>query len=287
LDLRHFGGGIIGEAVRPLIQVGQIIVSRFITPLTEHFDELNRIVMAHWREWISYLDRYVVPASKRLVDQGWQKLSQGIVWFQRNGSWFLPWFKRVAVAVGVWTFAIGPLVRAISLLRGALIGLSLSNPFTALAATAGLAAAYIITHWTQVKNVLGSIWEWIVGTKTFNPNLEPAGVLRAYPKGWFLALNLFKWDGWARLNNCGPIFSTGYRRKHRRTSKILIIDFDLSSVALMDWWNTNVAPTLSQIWKDITELMKTIVDHWLVGVKIGIETVINVADRDTEDRRCL
>jgi hypothetical protein len=28
----------IGEAVRPLIQVGQILVSRFFVPLTEHFD---------------------------------------------------------------------------------------------------------------------------------------------------------------------------------------------------------------------------------------------------------
>jgi hypothetical protein len=30
--------------------VGQIIVSRFITPLTAGFDELNTLVMARWKE---------------------------------------------------------------------------------------------------------------------------------------------------------------------------------------------------------------------------------------------
>ena len=41
--------GKIGDALLPLVQLGQVIVSRFITPLTVHFQELGRFVDANWK----------------------------------------------------------------------------------------------------------------------------------------------------------------------------------------------------------------------------------------------
>ena len=62
----------LGEALRPLIQVGQIIVSRFVTPLLDKFGELNKLVTDQWRGWVNYVDRYLVPSFVKLVNQGWK-----------------------------------------------------------------------------------------------------------------------------------------------------------------------------------------------------------------------
>jgi hypothetical protein len=73
----------MGEGLRPLIQVAQIIVSRFITPLTAGFDDLNKMVTAHWKEWVGYVDRYLVPAFKNLVDRGWKLLFGAVKWWTK------------------------------------------------------------------------------------------------------------------------------------------------------------------------------------------------------------
>ena len=269
----------IGEAFKPLIQLGQIIVSRFIAPLLGPFRQLNKIVLDNWKQWVAYVDRYLVPGFKKLVDQGWQKLFEAVRWFQQNSTWLLPWIKNVVKAIGVWTFVIGPLLRAIALLRAALIGLSLPNPFTALALAAGAAAAYIITQWTQVKKFLGGIWEWIVGTKNFNATLEPAEVMRAFRKGvvpraqpvqigWVAQIKK-TWS--SMLDWLGP----------ETTKKIEDIQKKVQEIfgGLVEWWKQNVEPYLPKVWDDIIKAMGTIRDTYLEALKKGIQAIVDVADK--------
>jgi hypothetical protein len=275
--------GELGKPLKTLLQLAQITVDKlvlsFFGPIAKNADKLNQMLLSHWQQWVAYVDRYLVPAFQKFLKEGWQKITQAVAWFQQNSAWLLPWIKNVAVAVGVWTVAIGPLLRAIALLRTALLSLSLSNPFTALALAAGIAAAYIITHWQQVKTFLAGIWESIMGTKSFNASLEPAGVLRAYRKGvvpraqpvqlgWIGQLKQM-WQGF--YNWLGPETQKNLQDIGDRFRQIF--------GGLIDWWNANVVPTLPGVWKDITDMMKMIVDHWLVGIKIGIEVVIGVADR--------
>jgi hypothetical protein len=48
---------------------------------------------------------------------------------------------------------------------------------------------------------------------------------------------------------------------------------------LLDWWNKTIAPTLPAVWKDITEILKTIAERWLVVIKTEIEGIVFVVDR--------
>jgi hypothetical protein len=167
----------LGEALRPLIQVGQIIVSRFITPILEKFEGLNKIVTDHWKGWVKYIDTYIVPAFKKLVDQGWQKLIDAIKWFQQNTSWLLPLLKNIVIGFGAWVFVIQPL--------GGII-MSLLNPLNLVLAALtaiGLAIWQGTTNWRQFRVMLEGIKNWIFGTKLLDPENKGFGAMRAYKPG--------------------------------------------------------------------------------------------------------
>ena len=83
-DIDTFKEGL-GEVLRPLIQLSQIIVSRFITPLAGGFERLNKIVMDHWKEWVNYIDRYLVPSFTGLVNKGWNLLFKAIDYLKQTG----------------------------------------------------------------------------------------------------------------------------------------------------------------------------------------------------------
>ena len=269
----------IGEGLLPLVQIGQIIVSRFIQPLAAHFDQLHRTVLDHWKEWVAYIDRVVVPTFTRWVDRGWQKITDAVTWFERNSSWLLPWLKKVVVAIGVWTFVIGPLIKGIGALRMALIALDLSNPFTAIAAAAAVAAAYIISNWSRVKSFLGGIWESIVGTKVFNASEEPAGVMRAYRPGQVPRAQEIQ-HGW--IANIKGLWSGFFNWLGPETQKNLadINDrFQKIFGDLMYFWNQYVAPVLPVVWDTILKTMNVIKDVALAGIKIAIQTIIEQCDR--------
>ena len=106
-----------------------------------------------WRGWVKYVDAYLVPAFKKLVDQGWDLLLKAIDYLKRNSSWLLPLLKNAAIAWLAWQFAIKPLSGYI---------LDLVNPLTRVqAAIKGIAVAIAavtlaMTNWKQFRSILAA-----------------------------------------------------------------------------------------------------------------------------------
>jgi hypothetical protein len=131
----------IGDAFKPVSQMLTVTFGKLVPILAEPVVKLANIVSVNFKEWAKIIDSTVVPAFEKFVAQGWNALSRAIVFFQSNSKWLVPWITEAIKFVGLWTFVLGPLANAIVLVNNALIALSLSNPWTAIALAAAVAAS--------------------------------------------------------------------------------------------------------------------------------------------------
>jgi hypothetical protein len=173
----------LGDPMRTLLQLAQITVDKlvlfFFGPIAKNAEQLNQFLLSHWKQWVAYVDRYLVPAFKRLVDQGWKYLIQIIKYFRENSTWLLPFLKNVAIGFGAWTMVIHPLIGVVTTLLNPL------NLVILAIGAIGLAIWKARTDWLGFRRMLEGMGDWLLGTKFLDPKNRGygPGVLRAFPKG--------------------------------------------------------------------------------------------------------
>jgi hypothetical protein len=264
----------IGDSWKPILQKTQIFWGSMADIIGPPLIKLSKFVAEQFDSWVKIIKDSVIPVIRSIVQQGWNYLSAGITFFKSNSGWLLPWIGEAVKIIGLWTFVIGPLVQAIGALRLAMMGLSLSNPFTAIALAAGVAAYFIITRWTEVKRFFAGLWEMIAGTKVFNSSLEDKGVLRAFKKGEVpraMPVQL----GW--IGEATKAWKTFIDTMPKDVKDALgNIQKDWSNLVqgVQKDWNTNIAPWLLPAWQKIIEALAAIRNVWLTAFVMGVELVI-------------
>jgi hypothetical protein len=146
-NLINLAGAIAGELTPQLTK----LVDRGIrwVQSTENQERVRRAF-----EMVRDAIRTVFDALNRLADAvgGWKNLLAGLV-----GAWAGFKAAGVGAAVAIEFANVAAAAGVAAAWRAALI----STGFGALAVVAGIAAAYIITHWEKVKRWFQDFWTWL------------------------------------------------------------------------------------------------------------------------------
>jgi hypothetical protein len=264
----------IGDSFLPVQRKLTLFFGEIASIIGPPLIKLSQFIAQNFDSWTAIIRKSVIPVIRDLVTKGWKLLTGAITFFQQNSSWLIPWMGNVVKAIGLWVFAIQPLLQGIALVRTALMGLALLNPWTALAAAAIAAGVLVIQHWTQVKKFLGGIYEMIVGTKVYNASLEDKGVLRAFKKGEVPKAQPVQLGWVGTIQKAWKDFTSGMPQDVKDALANIQKQWGILTANIQSAWQANVAPWLVPVWNEVIKLLGDIRNIWIQGFILGVESVI-------------